>query len=394
MDKLDCYQTEHGLEYRDGFGQLHNPNGPALTLENTDEYYEHGIWQKTVYKNGLVKFEVPTSTPIFEDHYGTRHYFRNNKHHGNPSIETLSGTKYYHYMGVLKAQLMPDDTLYYGFDDKNIAMLKTDKTGAVWEKIHGEWQEQNRFLSGARVSIKASPKYISEEWLDPLGSRYTFRNGNLYEQSCADGTVYKFPYENVHDRMIYYATSVVKDTPFEVSDESGLWKWLNRRNTRITTADAVITTECSKIINTEPLDSNQVPNHSVLDQVKQYIPIDPINQQGWFDHMKPAFEEYQRNYKIQSIIDGKVNDKDFLQTASKIDLESYQKALVIDFYNSFHRALRVGQALRLFKLDHRRLDSFANEVGKTKAALMLYCCQTLFENNPDHIKLVCEVNWL
>ncbi len=328
--------------------------------------------------------------------------------HGSSSIETLYGEKYYHYNGILVARLMSDESLYYLFDDKLNPTSYTDKTGTIWSRADKSWKKQQQFLPGKRVSITATQKYIEEKWEDPFGTFYIFRNGMLYEQNCSDGTIFRFPYGIINDRqMIHGSDCTYMSIRVRIDENNNWWESINNITTKISKhADGkTITTICSRVIDSTQNVADYMrtavekvyishPVDQILAQITPFIPTNLEDQRRWITEMLPAFEEYQRKDKIRQIIDGKIQDAEFLPSASELDLNAYQQALTDDFYNSFTKALRVGQTLRLFKLDHSRINSFATSVGKTKAELLLYCYQTLYNNNPDHIKLLGEVNWL
>jgi len=401
---MDSYETEEAIEFHDGYGLLHNTNGPALIKGNYEEFFEHGIWQKTICsKIGL--YQVPTNTPTFEDQYGTRHYFRDNLHHGCPSIETLSGVKCYHVDGVLISQLMPDDSLYYDYQD-NVPSKYTDKTGTTYKKTPAGWQTDIKYMPGKRASIKIKENNIVEEWIDPFGTRYTFKNGIISSMHNVNGAIIEFPTGNTGFQILNNKDNNIISLQSSIDCDNDIWEYINHYETKITTPKGtIIETYCSKIVKTHTivLNGSLKSGHisrvsmnepyltwSVLDQIKPYIPND---QQKWFNHMEPIFKEYQLNDEITNILNASMSDMEFLKKATPNEVQAYAKQLALEFYDDFRKAFRVGQALRLFKHYPQELDSFAVVVQKSRSDLLLYCCQTLFENNPDHIKLLCEVKW-
>ncbi len=402
---MNSYETNDAKEFRDIYGLLHNTSGPALIKQDRQEFYEHGIWQKTILKNGI-EIQIPTNKSTFEDHYGTRHYFKNNLHHGSPSIESLAGVKYYHNNGVLIAQLMPDASLYYDFQD-NVPTKYTDKTGTTYHITNQGWQVNTRYFPGKRTEIKTYDNTAVEVWTDPFGSRYDFRNGIIYQMHSGTkfNAVIEFSSGMPDVQCLIDKNDHIIIPPIKTDQDGNEWQYKTHYEIKITTPRGnIIETYCSRVVKEQAIVLNgtlrsghlskieiaKAHQPDIYDQIKPYIPTD---KHKWFAYMEPIFKEYQLNETITNILNASKSDNEFLAQASASDIQTYQKRLQQEFYDEFHKALRVGQALRLFKHDSSIINDFAEAVQKTREELLLYCCKTLFENNPNHIKLLCEVKW-
>lgn len=404
---------------------------PTLTTDSgCMEYHVDGVWQQSVLPDGT-KINIPTNSPTFTDHYGTVHRFEDGLHHGAPSIVTKSGTKWYHYKGMLVGKLNEFNYLYYDFVG-GIPMRHTDVQGYTYKRAGDHWELISKNRPGTRIGIIIGEKTIKEEWKDVFGiNTYTYENGILIERKSVNSWVHFNPNGTVKSAI---CTAVPAKKPKSVVKDSEEWVYIDDEWSSITVnGETTLIQNAREIDEPEPTmlktgllkasgnkpkdDSSRTrsgkvykpvsiepvsiepprPNMNpiqVLDQIKQFIPSDPAGQTLWLEHFKLEFEKFQAHHLAQQVIAGYTyeSESEILYGSDQFQRE-YMVQLSKDFYTVTHQARRVGQVLRLFKHRPDLVGNFTQLVDKNMNEFILHCLQILYDNNPKHVGLICEVKW-